>query len=326
MRLPPIGGEARVPTLWSRLRLLLRPPRGLKVTASGRTYLIVTLGVGLGALNTGNNLLYLVLGLLLALIIVSGVLSERCLRHLRIRRIGADAAFAREPFAYRWAVGKGSGHSFALEVEEANDALEGVGTVAHLAPGEEVVVRAEVLAPRRGPYALHAIRVTTRYPFGLFAKSRLFEVPGTLVVYPRRVKAPPPKELAAEGQDGAHSRARQGGGTGDVMGLAPLREGDDARRIHWKRSAALGSLVRLERERDERRTYLLQATVNRPSEQQERECEHLAATARVLLAHGHEVGLHTEDAQLRPSAGPAQERRILRALALAGYQQDGSAP
>ena len=48
----------------------------------GRTYLVVTFGVGLGALNTGNNLLYLVLGLLLAMVVASGVLSERCLRYL----------------------------------------------------------------------------------------------------------------------------------------------------------------------------------------------------------------------------------------------------
>ena len=42
----------------------------------GRTFLVVTVGVGLGALNTGNNLLYLVLGMMLSLIVVSGVLSS----------------------------------------------------------------------------------------------------------------------------------------------------------------------------------------------------------------------------------------------------------
>ena len=34
-----------------------------RVTRAGRTYLVLCFGVGLGALNTGNNLLYLVLGL-----------------------------------------------------------------------------------------------------------------------------------------------------------------------------------------------------------------------------------------------------------------------
>lgn len=324
-RLPPIGSAPKASAWRTKLRARMRPPRLLQITASGRTYLIVTLGVGLGALNTGNNLLYLVLGLLLSLIVVSGVLSERCLRHLRVRRIGAEAAFAGEPFAFRWAVSRRSGHAFALELSEHGEALEGVGVVAHLGPGEEVVVRGDLVAQKRGPYLLSGIRVTTRYPFGLFAKTRVFDAPGALVVYPRRIKPRPPSELHAEGQDGVSDGALKAGGAGDVLGLSPLREGEDARRVHWARSAALGQLVRLERERDERRTYLLRSTVSRPSPQLERECEELAATARYLLSHGHEVGLQTEEAQLRPASGAPAEKRILRALALRGYAEEPGA-
>ena len=40
-----------------------RGRRYLKFTREGRVFLLVTLGVGTGAVNTGNNLLYLVLGL-----------------------------------------------------------------------------------------------------------------------------------------------------------------------------------------------------------------------------------------------------------------------
>ncbi|HZN92979.1 MAG TPA: DUF58 domain-containing protein, partial [Myxococcales bacterium] len=74
--------------LWRRARRWLRPPRTLKTTRTGRTYLVLTLGVGFGALNTGNNLLYLLLGLLLSMIVLSGVLSERALRDLQVRRVG----------------------------------------------------------------------------------------------------------------------------------------------------------------------------------------------------------------------------------------------
>ncbi len=38
------------------------------------------------AINTGNNLLYLLLGVLLALILVSGIMSELALRALVVRR------------------------------------------------------------------------------------------------------------------------------------------------------------------------------------------------------------------------------------------------
>ena len=321
-RQPPIGSEPKAQrSRWRRIRRWLRPPRSLRITPIGRTYLIVTLGVGMGALNTGNNLLYLVLGLLLSLIVVSGVLSERVLRGLRVRRLGADAAFAGEPFAFRWAIFREKGHAFALELSEMNPGLQGGGTLAHLPPGREVVVRGDLLAARRGPHRLSKIRVTTQFPLGLFAKTRVFELEDTLLVFPRRVKPPRSHLAGADRMDGASASPRAGG-SGDISELMPLREGDDARRIHWLRSAALGQWVRFEREREERRTFVLRAHGSAPSEKLERECENLAATARQLLSIGHEVGLEADETKLRPSGGPAQERRILRALSYVGFEPE----
>ena len=75
----------RRPTLLSRLRRRRRGlPRKLKLTREGKYLLFLVFGVGFAAINTGNNLLYLVFGLLLSLILVSGVLSELCLRKLTV--------------------------------------------------------------------------------------------------------------------------------------------------------------------------------------------------------------------------------------------------
>ena len=57
--------------------------RRLKVTKLGWWFMGLTLGIGLAAINTGNNLLFLVLGMLLASIVISGVLSEQSLREDR---------------------------------------------------------------------------------------------------------------------------------------------------------------------------------------------------------------------------------------------------
>ncbi len=322
LRLAPIGADRPVRRgLWARMLKRLEPPRTLKVTRVGRTYLVVTVGVGLGALNTGNNLLYLVLGLLLSLIVLSGVLSERCLRGLCVRRLGAEAPFAHEPFAFRWAVTRPRGHAFALELSEADAPLEGKGTLAHLPPGEEVVVRGDMLATRRGPHALFGIRVTTRFPFGLFAKTRVFDAPGALHVFPRRVGRAQGADDLPESADGAQESRHRMGGVGEVTGLAPLREGDDARRVHWARSASLGQWVRLERARDERRTVVLKPGTESPSEALERECEVLAAALHALIRSGHEVGFESATFALRPAPGPAQERRILQALSSLGFEE-----
>src|SRR6185436_19935940 len=59
---------------WQRLLRRFRPPRKLKFTREGKYFLGITLGVGFAAINTGNNLLYLLLGMLLSLIVLSGVM------------------------------------------------------------------------------------------------------------------------------------------------------------------------------------------------------------------------------------------------------------
>jgi uncharacterized protein (DUF58 family) len=313
--------RARLAAFWARLRVLLRPPRTLKVTRTGRTYLVVTFGVGLGALNTGNNLLYLVLGLLLAMVVVSGVLSERCLRHLSLRRLGTESAFVGEPFAYRWALTRRHGHAFALTLAEVQAPLKGEGRVGYLRAGAEHIVRADLTADKRGPVKLSGVQVTTTWPLGLFAKTRILDLDGTVLIYPRRGYSCQLPSEARLGPVGDSSTPRRNDGTGDVAGLRELGPNEDARRVHWRKSAAVGKLIKVEREREERRTYVLTVKAGLTGDALERRCEEVAALSHQLLETGNEVGLETPGERLRPAAGSAQERRILRALAWVGFEQ-----
>jgi uncharacterized protein (DUF58 family) len=277
--------------------------------------------VGLGALNTGNNLLYLVLGLLLAMVVVSGVLSERCLRYLSIRRLGTESAFAGEPFAFRWALTRHQGHAFALTLAEVGTPLTGEGRVGVLRERVEHAVRADLTTPRRGPLRLSGVRITTTWPLGLFAKTRVFELEGTLLVYPRRGYACQLPGQSQQGLFGDTSTPRRSDGTGDVAGLRELGPTEDARRVHWRKSAALGKLITVEREREERRTYVLSVAAGLTGDALERRCEEVAAISHELLEAGSEVGLETPGERLRPAGGSTQERRILRALAWVGYEE-----
>jgi uncharacterized protein (DUF58 family) len=307
-----------LPRGWARA---FRPPRRLRTTGAGRTYLVLTVGVGLGALNTGNNLLYLVLGLQLATIVVSGILSEWCLRRVQVRRVLPEAPRARTTFHLGWALSRTAGHGFALSVWELHPLLgEGIGQLAWLPPGEERVIRAPVVVPRRGPLTLGAVRVATNFPFGLFVKSRDIDLPGELLILPGRVPALPESPRSATGTGEVHSPRRGLDGEGDLAQLRELREGEDARRIHWRKSAQLGTLLRIERDAHPHARIVLHLDDGAPAEALDGPCEALAARAEVLLARGAEVGLETTGGiSLRPSTGVLQARAILRALARAGH-------
>lgn len=310
----------RLARAWRRF---WRPPRRLRTTPAGRTYLVLTFGVGLGALNTGNNLLYLVLGLQLSTVIVSGILSERCVRRVQVRRLLPSSPRARTPFHLGWGLRLDKGHSFALAVSEVHPLLgASVGRLAWLPPGEEVVVRAVATAPRRGPLTLHAIRISTSFPFGLFVKSRDLEAPGELLVLPGRIPAPPEPPDPASGL-GLEQRSVRGlDGGGDLAQLRELRDGEDARRIHWRKSAQLGTLLRVERDAQPQPRVVLQLDDRAPPEALDGTCEELAARAELLLARGAEVGLEsTGGLRINPGAGAHHSQAILRALARAGHPE-----
>jgi len=78
-------GLITVPYLARRVAVeRLRESFDYEVTRAGIVYVLVTLIIGIAALNTGNNLLYIVVAAMLAAILVSGVVSAWVLRWLEL--------------------------------------------------------------------------------------------------------------------------------------------------------------------------------------------------------------------------------------------------
>ena len=95
-------GLVTVPYLARRVALeRLRQTFHYEVTKAGVFYVLVTLVIGIAALNTGNNLLYIVVAAMLAAILVSGVVSALVLRGLEL-----DVRLPEHVFAGRAVVGR----------------------------------------------------------------------------------------------------------------------------------------------------------------------------------------------------------------------------
>jgi uncharacterized protein (DUF58 family) len=226
---------------WKRLKRYLFP-RGISFTRDGKVYVGVTLGVGFAAVNTANNLLFLVLGLMLGLIIVSGILSEMTLRGISVRRrvpsrVEAESAFAVELSllnAKRWTA------SFGVELR---DEIEGEPFrrrcfFLRVGSGEERTVAYRCELYRRGRSNFDGTIVSTRFPFGLFEKRRFMEIRDEVIVLPKRIDVSLPLPFSKEGNGaGAADMPGQGQEFREIKEMVP---GDDPRRIHWRSTARLG--------------------------------------------------------------------------------------
>jgi uncharacterized protein (DUF58 family) len=95
-------GLVTVPYLARRVAMeRLRETFHYEVTKVGVIYVLVTLVIGIAALNTGNNLLYIVVAAMLAAILVSGMVSALVLRGLELDVRLPEHMFAGRPVAGR---------------------------------------------------------------------------------------------------------------------------------------------------------------------------------------------------------------------------------
>jgi uncharacterized protein (DUF58 family) len=290
---------SRLPSWKQRFRL----PRRLRITREGKYYTGITFGVGLVAVNTGNNLLYLLLGTLLALIVVSGILSELSLRHLRVvRRLPRRAQVGR-PHVVEIEVrnDKRRVPSYAIEVEDLrlHQSADKRCFFLKVSP-ESVQIAAYRRTPaRRGLERHSGFRVATRFPFGFFEKSLEVQFASELVIYPAVDPVRLRPEPADTGMGGSESFGR---GHGDeIMGLRPMRDGDDPRDIYWRRSTTEDRRVIRERVRDTRRTIELSIDTvpDAPvptslwNEGFERRIREVASLGVAHLRHGNNVILNS---------------------------------
>jgi uncharacterized protein (DUF58 family) len=311
MRLPAAASRSAA-TPWRRAVQLWN---GWRVTREGKYLVGITCGVGLAAVNTANNLLFLLLGLLLSLIAISGVMSESNLRGLRVTRVLPRRAQVGRPYQVEVEVfnDKKRLPSYAIEIEDLR-----VGQPADkrcfflkISPGSAQTAAYRRTPGRRGVSRHRGLRIATRYPFGLFEKSREIDLDGSLLVYP--AVDPVAVTHSGPGRTAGADHALARGQGDEIMGLRPMRDGDDPRDIYWRRSSQPDQRVLRIRAEETRGEVTLtldtRTTDSDPSVQWregfEQRIRDIASRAVAHLRKGSQVRVHTTTGD-RVSATPSQ--------------------
>lgn len=308
-----------------------------KVTREGWFYMTGILLISLAALNTGNNLLFLILASLIAAILMSGILSSITLSGVAMRLELPEHVFAGQPVRARIELEneKVTLPSFSLRVEAAQTKgspaaalLETPVYFPYLPKRGCVSQGVPITFAKRGVYRQDAFRIATRFPFGFLQKSRRVEMRAEVLVYP---SVEPTGEFIEilPGLQGALESTGKGRGQ-DLYALREYVPTDSARHVHWKASARLGSLMVREFTREEDCRVLLvldphtwladPAAATAPSAAPER-FERAVTLCASIAWHFFERNalLQFRTAGLETSLAPAEENifTILHHLALA---------
>ncbi len=317
----------------------------------GLAYVAVVLAVLAGAWIRQINLLFLVAGLMAGPLLWSWYWAGRHLQGITVRRRLPRSVCAGDLVLVELELSntRSGGAAWALVVEEEISHETGQPPpisaklyIAYLPAGAQQKATYRARLTQRGRYRLGPIRLSSRFPFGLFRHSVELGQTEALVVYPR-IGRLSPRWTARQQQafEGAQRREeRSGRAQADLYGVRPWRSGDSRRWIHWRATARHQELVVRQFEQFRTRDLFLLLDLWQPappSPQDQEQVEWMVSFAATILVQacrqgGNRLGLAIgaqqpvwllgqastgllEEAMLQLAvAQPASEDRLLELL------------
>ena len=232
-----------------------------RLTREGVIYLAAVFILVLAAVNTGNNLLFLILACLLAGILVSGVLSRMVLTGIEMKCDLPEHIFAGQPVLAEIELRneKQIWPSFSLRVVGGTKSATGILTrpvffpyVSRISATRQKV---ELRFEKRGVYRQDAFGIRTRFPFGFFEKTRKVESNLEITVYPPVEPTEQFYEVLPllSGEMASHFRGRGH----ELHSLREYQPTDSGRLVDWKVTAKSGRLMVREFAREDERRVML---------------------------------------------------------------------
>jgi uncharacterized protein (DUF58 family) len=284
----------------------------LGVSRAGALFIAFTIAAGAVAVNSGNNLLFLLVAAVLALFAVSGILA-----YINIRGLMVGLSFPEEIFA-------GLPATVSLELENGKKrfgsyllACEGGGdnhVIVDLPAGESGRLPFRRTFARRGYCGIGDVTLMSEFPFGLVRRGGTFSPPSTCLVFPQPAAVPWGIVEEAE-REGDESSIRQSGIGGDYRGLRDYLPGDNISRVDWKGWLRHRRLLTKEFEAEGAAPVTF-SWHDVPGPGTEERLSQLTWLVRTSFRRGRAVGLVLPDRTFPPAAGSRHRRALLTALAL----------
>lgn len=247
-------------------RLMIRVD--YEFTRQGAVYLAMIAVITVAALNTGNNLLFIILSCMIAGILASGILSRIVLEGLHVELDLPEHIFARQPALVRLRLENRkqffptfsvtlSGRKHGRRAAAATLAILNQDLYVPYLPRRSSAGRNVTLTfPKRGCYLQPSLSVSTRFPFGFLRKIRSIPCGRKALVLP--AVQPADKLVEILPRLGRELESYLKGRSHDLYAIRDYQQSDSARHVDWKATARVRQLkVREFTREDDRRLRLV---------------------------------------------------------------------
>ncbi len=333
-------------------------PFSVRTTREGALYLLFVLMLAFAAINSGNNLLFIILAVLLSTIAISGIVSRNSLKQVSLSLQMPENVFVNEKVFIKVSMKnlKRIFPSFSIRVEDPDltrkrSSRSLFGRLFHRRQNELSAAdnggraifrkaayfpilqagetRSELMVqsfPHRGLYRLQGFWISTRFPFGFFRRGEWIGADGEVLVYPLIQEISSYFHLLPflPGQlEGQHV------GLGEnLFSIRKYQATESARIIDWKATAKTGEIMAREYARDEESKFCLILDTQIPASSSldtEASFEKAVSLAASIAAHFLEEGAGldflTPYEYVPRGIGVDHLYRILRSLAVVRHEK-----
>ncbi len=327
-----------IPRLVLRLRLdFLTRIYYFRFTRRGALFILIIFILAFSALNTGNNLLILILATLLAALIVSGIVANLVLQNLHVSLKAPESIHAGQTAVFLLTLHnmkrvfpsfgirlRGRGQTpgdtnEASPVEEATDFFVQEKEFPFVRAGERLSLTLKCVFQKRGLYPVDGFEVKTTFPFGFFLRGRKITASGNIVIYPALSEVAALSSRYPQTQSLVERLVRgQGGG---LYNIRDYSAGDNARFVHWKSTAKTSKLMVKDLAAEEDQTlnlvfsrYLPDRTPQRAAAF-EKGVSYVATLCYVLRQNGQRFTVTAGEFSVRINGAPETYRALMEQLA-----------
>jgi uncharacterized protein (DUF58 family) len=212
----------------------------IKINRSGWLYIALTIFLGVAAINTANNLLYLIVAALLSFMGISGFFGKRNLSKLDIRIHPPDEVYAgiEIPIPVTLINQRRFFPTFIMRVNFGGQMVR----FPFMAPRQQSTKFLPLIFDRRGRLVLSDLYLSSVFPFNFFIRFRKIPREVSLVILPHPIRCDENTGVEAVRMHKGELAVDRIGFDPDILSLRNYLVGDPLRYIHWKASARAGTL------------------------------------------------------------------------------------
>ncbi len=215
--------------------------KAIKITKAGYIYIFITICFGFAAINTGNNLVYLITASLLGFMGVSGFFGRKNIYNLKIELLFPNEVFANREFPLKVTLLNNRIFLPAFLIQVDINGFKILFPFTEEKKYEERFVTYKFY--ERGLNKIDKVTISSPFPFNFFIRFNVIKLKEKKIVFPEPLQYSFDfLQIEKTNLQGKNFSTLKGF-SGDLISIRDYSENDSMKLIHWKSTAKTGKLM-----------------------------------------------------------------------------------